>query len=171
MPEPERGKPGRLRQRLLAPTGQINLGLAPVESLAESLGTRIRREKFHTVDEVTLKISGPLINLLHIRNLLTRLAPEKSIDINISSDIRRPRSPRYTLVFDLNKQDAATEEGRSLLDIAWRMKGAERCDTTLTMKWSAGAELEDVVKIIRSLGEGASEPLLASLEAKVSRRL
>jgi len=167
---PEPGRPGRLRQRLLAPTGQINLGLAPVESLAESLGTRIRRETFHTVDEVTLKITGPLINLLHVRNLLTRFAPEKSIEINISSDIRRPRSPRYTLTFELNKQDAATEEGRSLLDLAWRMKGAERCDTTLTMKWSSGAEPEEAARIIRSLGEGASESLIASLEAKVSRR-
>jgi len=111
-------------QRTLSPTGQISFTIAAVESLAESLEKRMKRERWRSVEEVTLRMSGPLINLLHIRNLVTRLAPEKAIDIRINTTISRPRSPRYTLTFELSKQDAATEEGRHLLDTAWRMKGA-----------------------------------------------
>ena len=112
-------RPG-IRQVLLAPTGQISIATSRVESLAKSLETRMRRDKFHTVDEVTLRVGGPIINLLHIRNLLTRLAPERSIDIRLNTQIRRSKSPQYSLAFDLSKQDAATEEGRSLLDMSWR---------------------------------------------------
>jgi len=131
----------------------------------------MRREKFHTVDEVVMRTSGPLINLLHIRNLITRLTPDRSCDIQLSATIQRPRAPRYTLTFDLKKEDAGTDEGRSLLDTAWKMKGAETCDSTLTLKWpEAGTEPENAAKILRSLSEGATEPLVASLEAKVSRR-
>ena len=163
-------RPPGVRQVLPAPTGQISIATSRVESLAKSLETRMRRDKFHTVDEVTLRMGGPIINLLHIRNLLTRLAPERSIDIRLNTQIRRSKSPQYSLTFDLSKQDAATEEGRSLLDMAWRMKGAETCDTNLTIKWDPGAEPEEASRIIRSLAEGASEPFIASLEAKVSRR-
>jgi len=167
--EAERQQPG-LRQVLLAPTGRISIAPSRVESLVESLETKMRRENFHIVDEATLRTSGPLINLLHIRNLLTRLAPEKSIDIQLNANIQRAHSPRYSLSFDLSKKDAATDEGRTLLDVAWRMKGAETCDTILTIKWPAGAESHEATSVIRSLGEGVTEPFIASLEAKVSRR-
>jgi hypothetical protein len=54
--------------------------------------------------------------------------------------------------------------------MAWRMKGAEACDITLTLTWAAGAEPHQAAGALRSLGEGVTEPFIASLEAKVSRR-
>lgn len=160
--------PGTHRGKQLI--GQISIAESRVESLADGLETRMRREKFHLVDEAILRSSCPIINILYVKNLLTRLAPDKEINIDLKSNIRRSRSPQYSLTFGLNKQDVATEEGRSLLDMAWRMKGVETCDIILTLNWPAGSEPEKATRIIRGLGEGAAEPFIASLEAKVSRR-
>jgi len=166
-PPPPKGKPRG--GSTLTPYGIISLGFSPVSSLAESLITRMRRDRFHMVDEATMRIQGPIIKLLYIKNLFTRLAPDKSINMLLQADIRRSRYPKYNLSAEISKRDISNEEGSHLLDTVWRMKGAERCDATLTMRWPEGAKPEDASRVIRSLGEGVSEPLIASLEAKVSR--
>lgn len=71
----------------------------------------------------------------------------------------------------LPKEEASLEEGKSLLDLAWRMKGVEYCEMTLTLEWENGSTPEKVSELLRSLGEGAKETLIARLEAKVSRRV
>jgi hypothetical protein len=129
----------------------------------------MKRERLHIVEEVTLRSRGSLINILHVRNLITRLTPDKTVNLSFNALIQRSQSPRFSLSFSLEKEDAAKEEGRSLLDMAWRMKGCDSSEITLKMTWPEGAQPEAVGKILLSLGS-ESEPFIASMEAKASRR-
>jgi hypothetical protein len=139
------------------------------DSLASGLEGWMKRERLHIVEEVTLRSRGSLINILHVRNLITRLTPDKTVNMSLNALIQRSQSPRFSLSFSLEKEDAAKEEGRSLLDMAWRIKGCDSSDVTLKLVWPDGAQPEAVGKILLSLGS-ESEPFIASMEAKASRR-
>lgn len=142
---------------------------APIETLAKDLEKKVRREKFTEVNSMNLSMSGNLLHLLGVKNLLTRLFPEKECEARVTANIGRRKSPRYTLTFDLMKDDISSDEGKTLLDLAWRFKGAEECEITLTLDWQNGLSPEDAGKVLTSLTEGSKEPIIARLEAKVSR--
>lgn len=81
----------------------------------------------------------------------------------------RSQSPRFSLSFSLEKEDTSKEEGRSLLDMAWRIKGCDSSEVTLKLAWPEGTQPEAAGKILTSLGS-ESEPFIASMEAKASRQ-
>ena len=128
----------------------------------------MKRERLHTVEEITLRSRGSLINILHVRNLITRLTPDKTVNLSLNALIQRSQSPRFSLSFSLEKEDTTKEEGRSLLDMAWRIKGCDSSEVTLKMTWPEGTQPEAVGKILTSLGSD-SEPFIASMEVKASR--
>jgi hypothetical protein len=123
------------------------------------------------VDKINLSISGHLNNILQIKNLMTRLAPEKTIKMSFRGIIRRSTAPRYSIHFDMTKEDAQTEEGRQILEQSWRIKGAETCDLYLEVNWPKGTTAEKAGNLIRSLDDGATEPFIARMETHLSRQL
>lgn len=148
---------------------QYTFGNTSVEKLAESLETMMKRDRLPLLEEITLRTSGHLLNILQIKNLMTRLSPDKAVTMNLEVTLRRTSEPRYTLQFTVDKKDASSDEGKNLLDIAWKMKGCESSDIRLLIKWTTGTTGEEASKLLRTLS-GGDEAFIASLEAKVSRR-
>jgi hypothetical protein len=91
------------------------------------------------------------------------------VNLSLNALIQRSQSPRFSLSFSLEKEDTTKEEGRSLLDMAWRIKGCDSSEVTLKMTWPEGTQPEAVGKILTSLGSD-SEPFIASMEVKASRQ-
>jgi hypothetical protein len=151
------------------PRQSYTFEFSKTDSLASSLEGWMKRERLHTVEEITLRSRGSLINILHVRNLITRLTPDKTVNLSLNALIQRSQSPRFSLSFSLEKEDTTKEEGRSLLDMAWRIKGCDSSEVTLKMTWPEGTQPEAVGKILTSLGSD-SEPFIASMEVKASRQ-
>jgi len=118
---------------------------------------------------MNLIMSGNQLYLLAIKNLLTRLFPAKDIEARLTVDLGRHRSPQFALHLDMSKEEAAQEEGKTILDLTWRVKGVDHCDITLLLNWSKGIQPEEVGRILRSLGEDGKETMVARLEARVGR--
>uniref|UniRef100_A0A6M3M1B0 Uncharacterized protein n=1 Tax=viral metagenome TaxID=1070528 RepID=A0A6M3M1B0_9ZZZZ len=148
---------------------QLSFANSPMEKLVESLGTVMKRDRYPVLNEATLRVSGNLAAVLQIQNLLTRLAPEKGVQIELNARITRAHSPSYSLTFNLDKDDASRDEGRNILDTAWRMKGVDASDLTLRISWPDGTDIDSASRILRSLSTG-SQPFIASMEANVSRK-
>jgi hypothetical protein len=160
-------EPGE-RQELI---NTLALGDARLEALSEDLVKRARRDKFDNISSITLRMSdAELTNLINIKNLFTRLSPEKDVVARLEATIQRPRQPKFTLTLDISKEDLSQEEGKSLFDVAWRLKGAEDCEMTLSLEWKSGSSPEQVSELIRSITKGSDQPMVGSLEARVGRR-
>jgi hypothetical protein len=149
----------------------VSLGEAPLDDLADDLDKRARRDRFNQVNAIIVTMNDAnQMNLISIKNLFTRLAPDKEVAASITSSLSRPHSPKFILSFDANKEDIAKEEGKSLIDLAWHLKGAEFCEIKLTLEWENGSTPEHVAELLRSMQKGAQERMMASLEARVGRR-
>ncbi|HZW56641.1 MAG TPA: DUF499 domain-containing protein [Nitrososphaerales archaeon] len=144
---------------------------APLEALADDLAKRGRRDKFDHISTITLKMSeADQMNLINIKNLFTRLFPEKDISARLEATLQRPRLPKFTLTIDVTKEDTSQEEGKNLFDVAWKLKGTEYCDMTLILEWENGSTPEQVADLIRSLAKDSKNHIVASLEARVGRK-
>ncbi|NHV98109.1 MAG: ATP-binding protein [Thaumarchaeota archaeon] len=142
----------------------IVLAESSVETLANDIEKRAIRDRFTKVNSVILKISSnDAGQLLEIKNLLTRLGPERNCNIRLSGSITRPRSPSYTISFEINKEDLQKEEGKSMLDLLWRLKGIDSLQVRLELKWGEPVKPEDAAGVLRSLGKD----IVAGLEANV----
>jgi hypothetical protein len=143
----------------------VALAESPIETLASDMEKRATRDRFTKVNSMILKISSnDAGQLLNVKNLLTRLGPERNCKIRLSGSIARFRSPNYTVSFEMNKEDTQREEGKSMLDLLWRFKGVESLEVQLELKWDEPVKPEDAAGVLRSLGKD----MVASLEAKVS---
>lgn len=152
-----------------APVETVTLASAPVKVLAEDLEKRIRRGRFNQVEYLNLRMAGKHLYLLDVKNLLTRISSDKTCSARVTTDLGRSKAPLYTVHFDLNKDDVGREEGKTILDLAWRLKGVESCTISLMLEWPDGASPEDVVTLLRGLAEGSKEEIVASLEGRVRR--
>jgi hypothetical protein len=151
------------REAIPVPT-ILPLAEAPAETLAGDVEKRAARDRFSKVYDMTLKISSSdATQLLDIKNLIIRLGPERNCNIRISGTIARSRSPNYTISFEMNKEDAQKEEGKSMLDLLWRLKGVDSLQVRLELKWGEPVKPEDAAGVLRSLGKD----IVASLEANV----
>jgi hypothetical protein len=158
-------------QRPLSSSTTFTVGPSKPDTLAEGIEKKSKRDSYPYVDKINLSISGHLNNILQVKNLMTRLAPEKTIKMNFRGTIRRSAAPQYSIHFNMVKEDIQKDEGRQILEQSWRIKGAETCDLYLEVNWPKGTTAEKAGNLIRSLDEGATEPFIARMEAHLSRQL
>ncbi|MEM4546914.1 MAG: DUF499 domain-containing protein [Nitrososphaerota archaeon] len=145
----------------------ITLSDSKAEILADDLEKKSKTERFTRVYSAVIRTNVPDPTLLQeFRNVLTRYMPEKNLNIRITGTITRSRSPKYTFTFELEKDSAQREEGKSLLENIWRIKGAESVDFRLELKWNEPVKPEDVGQILRTLRKDA----LFNLEAEVGKQ-
>ncbi|MEM2057519.1 MAG: DUF499 domain-containing protein, partial [Thermoproteota archaeon] len=144
----------------------VNLSDSKAEILANDLEKRSKIDKFTKLYSVVIKtnVTDPTL-LQDFRNVLTKYMPEKNLDMRITGTIIRSRSPKYTLTFDLEKDSAQKEEGRTLLENIWRIKGPESVDLRLELKWNQPTKTEEVTQILRTLRKDT----LFNLDAEVGK--
>ncbi|MEM2057784.1 MAG: DUF499 domain-containing protein [Thermoproteota archaeon] len=154
-------------QEQVLPRWTITLSDSKAEILANDLEKKSKNEKFTRVYSATIRtnVSDPTL-LQEFRNVLTRYMPEKNLDIRITGTITRSRSPTYTFTFDLEKDSAQKEEGRTLLENIWRIKGAESVDFRLKLEWNEPVKPEEVGQILRTLRKDT----IFNLEAEVGKQ-
>ncbi|MEM0457421.1 MAG: DUF499 domain-containing protein, partial [Nitrososphaerota archaeon] len=145
----------------------ITLSDSKAEILADDLEKKSKTERFTRVYSAVIRtnVADPTL-LQEFRNVLTRYMPEKNLNIRITGTITRSRSPKYTFTFELEKDSAQKEEGKSLLENIWRIKGAESVDFRLELKWNEPVKPEDVGQILRTLRKDA----IFNLEAEVGKQ-
>jgi len=138
-----------------------------IGALSSDLETFMKREHFDKVNWIKLQMSGKQIYLASIKNFLTKIAPDQNIKPILHVRLARPRSPNFDLTFEIGKEDINTDEGRSLMDLSWKIKGTEYVDISLQLEWSEGENTEKVVNLLKSLGDGSTEPIIARMDAKM----
>lgn len=142
---------------------------ASLDSLTSDLDTFMKREHYDQVTWLKLQMSEKQIYLASIKNFLTKMEPETDLKIRLDVKLLRPASPNYELSFIINKDDIITDEGKSILDLSWKLKGVEIVDISLELTWDDGISRDKVINVIKSLGDGSSEPINARMDAKMSR--
>jgi len=151
---------------------KLELAEAPLEDLAGDLERKAHRDKFNRVDQLTIRMAESDLmsaTILSIKNLLTRLAPDRDVSARLELSIRRPNSPRFSYSLEATKEDFQSEEGKSALDMAWKLKGALDYELALTIGWENGSTPENAAGLLRSIQKGSEGQLVASLEARVRR--
>jgi len=129
----------------------------------------MKREHLDKVNMIKLTMSGNQVYLASIKNFLTKITPDKEIDARLNATLVRFASPSFDLTFEITKDEANTEEGRSIMDLSWRLKGCNNTDISLVLDWKEGGNSESVIRLIKSLNEGSSEPIRARMDARMSR--
>ena len=142
---------------------------ATLDSLTSDLDTFMKRDHFDKVTWVKLQMSDKQIYLASIKNFLTKMEPEQNIQILLDVRLLRPAHPNFELSFIINKDEINTDEGKSILDLSWKIKGVENIDISLEITWNDGILRDDAIKIIKSLGDGSTDPITARMHAKMSR--
>jgi len=142
----------------------IELSESTVEALAGDIDKKAVRDRFTRVHGLTLRtLSQDPRYILEMKNILVRLAPEKTCSVKLTGTMSRAREPYYTVSFEVSKEDAQKDEGKSLLDNIWKLKGTESLDIHLEIKWTEPVKPEEAARILRSM----SRDIVASLEASV----
>ena len=142
---------------------------ASLDSLASDLDTFMKREHFDNIIWLKLQMSEKQIYLASIKNFLTKMEPEPELKIDLNVKLVRPASPNFELNFVITKDDINTDEGKSILDLSWKLKGVVYTDISLELTWDDGISQDKIINIIKSLGDGSSDPINARMEAKMSR--
>ncbi|MEM3713165.1 MAG: hypothetical protein QXR97_06485, partial [Thermoproteota archaeon] len=157
-------EPGKAPGEKFKPPTLIELSESPVHTLAGDLEKRATRDRFAKIHRITLKISSQdASQLLEVKNLMTRLGPEKNCSIRLIGTITRSKAPNYTVSFDMSKDDAQKDEGKSILDNFWKLKGIDSLQVTLELSWSEPVKPEEAAVVLRTMGK----EIVASLEASV----
>jgi len=145
----------------------ISLGDSKAEILASDLERRKRMDRFTSVYSAIIRTSLPDASLIQeFRNVITRYMPERNLKIKLKGTLSRSKAPYYSVTFEVDKETSQREEGRSLLENLWRLKGAESVELSLELEWSQPTTPEQLISIIRTL----KSDLLISLQAKVGRQ-
>ncbi|MBT5171564.1 MAG: ATP-binding protein [Candidatus Nitrosopelagicus sp.] len=142
---------------------------ASLNSLTDDLDTFMKRDHFDKVTWIKLEMSEKQIYLASIKNFLTKMEPEQNIQIHLDVRLLRPSHPNFELSFVINKDEINTEEGKSILDLSWKVRGVENVEISLDLTWNDGVSRDEAIKIIKSLGDGSVEPINARMHAKMSR--
>lgn len=184
----EANKLGLLEEKPITPSamggsssgGGINVPLPKITShswsdsqihaLSSDLETFMKREHYDKIDWLKIQMSQKQVYLASIKNFLTKIEPDQNIKPILQVQLSRPRSPNFDLSFKIEKDDINTEEGRSILDMSWKIKGTEYVDISLELEWTDGENTEKVVQLLKSLGDGSTEPIVARMSAKMSKR-
>lgn len=140
-----------------------------IDALATDLETFMKREHFDKVNWLKLQRMTKQIYLASIKNFLTKIAPDQNVKPILTVKLIRPRSPNFELSFEISKDDLTTEESRSLIDLSWKLKGAEIIDIGLELNWTEGEKIEKVISLLKSLGDGNTEPIVAKMDVKVMK--
>lgn len=137
------------------------------EILASDLEKKVKTEKITSIHKAVIKTNSPEPIVLHeLRNIITRYSPERELGLRMVGSISRTRSPRYTVTFDVEKDSAQSEEGKSLLENLLKLKGADAADIKLELTWNTPTKPEELTKILRTL----KGDMIISLEAEVARQ-
>ena len=144
---------------------------ASLDSLTSDLDTFMKREHFDKVTWIKLQMSEKQIYLASIKNFLTKMAPDRDLNIKLDVKLVRPISPNYELTFVITRDDINTDEGKSILDLSWKLKGVEHTDISLELTWEDGISRDKAINIIKSLGDGSTEQIDARMDAKMSREV
>ncbi len=137
------------------------------EILANDLERKKKTEQFTSIYSAIIKTSVPDASLIQeLRNVITRYMPERDLKITLKGTIIRTRAPRYEVSFEVDKETSQKDEGKSILENIWRLKGAESVDLGLELKWSQPTKPEELIKIVRSL----KRDLLISLDVEVGKQ-
>jgi 6-pyruvoyl-tetrahydropterin synthase len=144
----------------------INFADSRAEILAADLEKKMRTEHFKHIRSATIKTNIPDASLLQeLRSILTRYLPERNLNIRLTGTLTRTRPPKYEITFETDKETAQKEEGKSILENIWKLKGAESVELRLELKWNQPIRPEELANIIRTL----NPELIISLQAEVSR--
>jgi 6-pyruvoyl-tetrahydropterin synthase len=145
----------------------ISLGDSKAEILASDLERKKRIDRFTSVYRAVIKTSIPDASLIQeLRSIITRYMPERNLRIKLKGALSRSRAPYYSVTFEVDKETSQKEEGRSLLENLWKLKGAESVELELELEWSQPTTPEQLISIIRTL----KSDLLISLQAEVGRQ-
>jgi ribosomal protein L24 len=145
----------------------IALGDSKAETLASDLERKRRTERFTKVYKAVIKTSLPDASLIQeLRSVMTRYMPERNLRIKLKGTLSRSAAPFYSVTFEIDKESSQKEEGKSLLENLWKLKGTESVDLNLELEWIEPAAPEQLISIIRTL----RGDLLISIQAEVGRQ-
>jgi len=146
--------------------GLIKFADSRAEVLPTDLEKKMKTEQFKYVRRATIKTNIPDASLLQeLRSILTRYLPERNLNIRLTGTLTRTTLPKYEITFEIDKQNSQREEGKSILENIWKLKGAESVDLRLELEWSQPTKPEELANILRTL----KPDLIISLEAEVSK--
>jgi hypothetical protein len=155
-----------------APIEEVNvwsiaLGDSKAETLASDLERKRKTERFTKVYKAVIKTSLPDASLIQeLRSVMTRYMPERNLRIKLKGTLSRSAAPFYSVTFEIDKESSQKEEGKSLLENLWKLKGTESVDLNLELEWIEPAAPEQLISIIRTL----RGDLLISIQAEVGRQ-
>ncbi len=159
----EKGGGGRGVQVVI---GLINFADSKAEVLPTDLEKKMKTEQFKYVRRATIKTNIPDASILQeLRSILTRYLPERNLNIRLTGTLTRTTPPKYKITFEIDKQNSQREEGKSILENIWKLKGAESVDLQLELEWSLQTKPEELSNILRTL----KPDLIISLQAEVSK--
>jgi hypothetical protein len=145
----------------------ITLGDSKAETLASDLERKKRTERFTKVYRAVIKTSLPDASLIQeLRSIMTRYMPERNLRIRLKGTLSRSAVPYYSVTFEIDKESSQKDEGKSLLENLWKLKGAESVDLNLELEWIEPTTPEQLISIIRTL----RSDLLISIQAEVGRQ-
>ena len=145
----------------------ITLGDSKAETLASDLERKKRTERFTKVYRAVIKTSLPDASLIQeLRSIMTRYMPERNLRIKLKGTLSRSAVPYYSVTFEIDKESSQKDEGKSLLENLWKLKGAESVDLNLELEWIEPTTPEQLISIIRTL----RSDLLISIQAEVGRQ-
>jgi ribosomal protein L24 len=145
----------------------ITLGDSKAETLASDLERKKRTERFIKVYKAVIKTSLPDASLIQeLRSVMTRYMPERNLRIRLKGTLSRSAAPYYSVTFEIDKESSQKDEGKSLLENLWKLKGAESVDLNLELEWIEPTTPEQLISIIRTL----RSDLLISIQAEVGRQ-
>jgi ribosomal protein L24 len=145
----------------------ITLGDSKAETLASDLERKKRTERFTKVYRAVIKTSLPDASLIQeLRSIMTRYMPERNLRIKLKGTLSRSAVPYYSVTFEIDKESSQKDEGKSLLENLWKLKGAESVDLNLELEWIEPTTPEQLISIIRTL----RSELLISIQAEVGRQ-
>jgi hypothetical protein len=145
----------------------IALSDSKAETLASDLERKRKTERFTKVYKAVIKTSLPDASLIQeLRSVMTRYMPERNLRIKLKGTLSRSAAPFYSVTFEIDKESSQKEEGKSLLENLWKLKGTESVDLNLELEWIEPAAPEQLISIIRTL----RGDLLISIQAEVGRQ-
>lgn len=147
----KKGKPTAKRPKGPMPFNHSFLN-APAETLAGDLEKWSKKHRIKGIDEVIIKSEGSPATLFSIRNLLTRLKPEKSCKPSLKINTRKYSNPGFTINTDLKGDDFDDATAKTVLDAISRLGSVDIYTCDLTLAWE-DATVDRVAQALRGLSQ------------------